>query len=235
MDYRKNYKDVIEILNEDYEKKTGNRVFQKQLAKTLNLTESQFSKLIKGDRTLKIDEAENLANFYEVPIEVIMGKMSLDKIPPISKDGLYELKFLSRKWIYDNSHCEDTKYRVEMLNMILSNAKCADLLFDTLSAFVNGVVIGTNSLQDIYTKSKIEHILFKGFILEELDEFFEILYKKTSVYRENRVEEKVNEIFERMKQSKEIVKQSRLDEETQELEMIRQENEDMKHEINNIN
>lgn len=235
MDYRKNYKDVIEILNEDYEKKTGNRVFQKQLAKTLNLTESQFSKLIKGDRTLKIDEAENLANFYEVPIEVIMGKMSLDKIPPISKDGLYELKFLSRKWIYDNSHCEDTKYRVEMLNMILSNAKCADLLFDTLSAFVNGVVIGTNSLQDIYTKSKIEHILFKGFILEELDEFFEILYKKTSVYRENRVEEKVNEIFERMKKSKEILKQSIEEEETEELKAIHQEIEDIKKEINDIN
>ena len=109
------------------------------------------------------------------------------------------------------------------------------MLFDTLSAFVNGFVIGTNSLQDNYMKSEIEHILFKGFILEELDEFFKTLYRKTSIYRENRVEEKVNEIFERMKQSKDLLKQSRLNEETQESEMIHQENEDMKNEINSIN
>ena len=201
-----------------------------------NMSVLQNCKLAQVEVLNKTDEeAEKIAEFYDVPIEVITGKMNIEDIPAINKDGLSELKFLSRKWIYDNSHCEDTKYRVEMLNLILSNSKCADLFFDTLSAFVNGFFIGTNSLQYAYSKSEIEHILFKGFILEELDEFFKNLYRRTSIYRENRVEEKINEIFERMKQSKEILKQSRLNEETQELEMIHQENEDMKNEINNIN
>lgn len=236
MNNRMNMQDIIDSLNEIYEyNHSGKKITYKEVAEQIGLNTSQFSKLIKGTQILKAEEAEKIAEFYDVPIEVITGKMNIEDIPAINKDGLSELKFLSRKWIYDNSHCEDTKYRVEMLNLILSNSKCADLFFDTLSAFVNGFFIGTNSLQYAYSKSEIEHILFKGFILEELDEFFKNLYKRTSIYRENRVEEKINEIFERMKQSKEILKQSRLNEETQELEMIHQENEDMKNEINNIN
>lgn len=233
MDGRLSIREIIDELNYRYEDEhNGERITYNEVAGKIGLDKSQFSKLINGNRILKADEAKRLADVYNVPIELILGKIGFDDIPPISKDGLYELKFLARKWIYDNSHCEDTKYRVEMLNLILSDSKCADLLFDTLSAFVNLVVIGTNSLQGAYMKSEIEHILFKGFILEELDDFFKILYKKTSIHRENTVEEKVNEIFERMKSSKDILKQSRLDEETQESEMIQQENEDMKNEIN---
>lgn len=236
MDNRMSTRDIIDMLNEDYEySHNGKRITYNEIAERIGLNKSQFSRLLNGTRILKAEEAENLAEFYNVPTEVITGRMNVRDIPAIKKDGLSELKFLSRKWIYDNSRCEDTKYRVEMLNMILSNSKCADLFFDTLSAFVNGFLIGTNSLQDTYSKSEIEHILFKGFILEELDEFFKNLYKRTSIYRENRVEEKVNKIFERMKKSKELLKQSRLDEEAQESEMIRQENEDMKKEINDIN
>lgn len=236
MGNRMSLQDIIDILNEIYEyNHGGEKITYKEVAEQIGLTKSQFSKLLKGTQILKADEAEKLSDFYEVPIEVITGKMDIKDIPAINKDGLFELKYYSMKWIYDNSHCEDTKYRVEMLNLILSNSKCADLFFDTMSAFANGFFIGTNALQDAYTRSEIEHILFKGFILEELDEFFKVLYKKTSIYRENRVEEKVNEIFERMKKSKESLKQSRLDEETQELEMIRQENEDMKREINDTN
>lgn len=231
-----NMQDIIDSLNEIYEyNHSGKKITYKEVAEQIGLNTSQFSKLIKGTQILKAEEAEKIAEFYDVPIEVITGKMNIEDIPAINKDGLSELKFLSRKWIYDNSHCEDTKYRVEMLNLILSNSKCADLFFDTLSAFVNGFFIGLIHSNTAYSKQKLNIILFKGFILEELDEFFKNLYRRTSIYRENRVEEKINEIFERMKQSKEILKQSRLNEETQELEMIHQENEDMKNEINNIN
>ncbi len=232
MDYKKTMKDIFDDINDRYADNHNGVYFKKSdLAKKLHVNKSYISKIIHEDIRLSAEMAQKIAEIYDVPVEVITKKMDVKDIPAINKDGLYELKFLSRKWIYDNSRCEDTKYRVEMLNMILSNYKSADLLFDTLSAFVNGFVIGTNSLQDAYTKSEIEHILFKGFILEELDEFFKNLYKRTSIYRENRVEEKVNEIFERMKKSKEVLKQSRLDEEKQELEMIHQEIEDVKKEI----
>ena len=234
------YKDMMRELYDDltdyYADNHNNETISKtQLAKMLNVDKSYVSKIFNGNVRLTLEMTCALAKIYEVPKEVITLEMNIRDIPTISKDGLSELKFLSRKWIYDNSHCEDTKYRVEMLNLILSNPKCADLFFDTISSFVNLVVIGTNSLQDNYMKSEIEHILFKGFILEELDDFFKILYKKTSTYRENRVEEKVNEIFERMRKSKELLNKSIKDEEAVALKTILQENEDMKKEISAIN
>lgn len=235
MTYKEKMNELYDALIERYEDLYNEVINKTKLAKMLHVDKIYVSKLFNADIKPNLIIVSKLSEIFEVPKEVITLEMKIRDIPAINKDGLSELKFLSRKWIYDNSHCEDTKYRVEMLNMILSNSKCADLFFDTLSAFVNGFFIGTNSLQAAYSKSEIEHILFKGFIIEELEEFFKNLYKRTSIYRENRVEEKVNEIFERMKKSKELLKQSRLDEEKQELEMIHQENEDMKKEISDVN
>lgn len=85
MNNRMNMQDIIDSLNEIYEyNHSGKKITYKEVAEQIGLNTSQFSKLIKGTQILKAEEAEKIAEFYDVPIEVITGKMNIEDIPAIN-------------------------------------------------------------------------------------------------------------------------------------------------------
>lgn len=204
---RKSISEILELLYEIYEEKNKVRLKDIYVAEKLGVDKTIMSAIKNGKRPLRTDEVEILADFFDVPLEVITGKMDISEIPTKDKHGLKELSFLSRKWIFDNSKDEHGIERVKMLNRILSSPKTANLLFDTLYAYTVGIPIRVSSSDENYSSSDIEKILYKELILTSLDEFFDDIYRRGTADREKRTEEQVNEILSRMKESRQILKQ----------------------------
>lgn len=232
---KKPFKDILDDLYDLHEERTGEILKDKDIAKKLFIDKSALSKIKKGTRPLKGEEIEILAELFKVPMEVIVGKMDISEIPSVDKDGLNELSYLSMKWIFDNSKDKKGKKRVAMLNRILSNPKAANLLCDALNAYAIGIPIKVRSLDENYSNSSIEKILYKELILSSLDGFFDDIYRRTERDREQRTEDQVNTILKQMEKSKQALEQQHKDEDELTLQILEKERIDGMTEMNEDN
>lgn len=124
---------IWDNLYEYYEVMNGESPQQDKIIELLELPDkTAFSRIRNGKRNLTVKQTGKLADFFDVPEQVITGKMDISEIPPKDEYDLKELSSLSRKWIFDSSKNEQGRERVKMLNRILSSTKTANLLFDTL-------------------------------------------------------------------------------------------------------
>lgn len=60
--------------------RTRNRVNQNQLAKVIGVTPPMYSRIEKGERRLKLEQLEALAEFFHVDIEELQTLWLVDKI-----------------------------------------------------------------------------------------------------------------------------------------------------------
>lgn len=56
-----------------------NNLTQSEIAKIINVTQRAYAHYEKGDREPSIETLINLANFYKLPIDIIVGRYELAK------------------------------------------------------------------------------------------------------------------------------------------------------------
>lgn len=98
----KDYKKIIRDLRED------NDLKQKQIAKVVNTTQSNYSKYERGERALTIEQLIELCKFYNVSADYILG---FEKNLPWYQNG--ERKNYENNSIYNSSDNGNCNYTVK--------------------------------------------------------------------------------------------------------------------------
>lgn len=163
MNYQKTLSDIMDDLIEKHEIKTGNRITGKSIAEALGIDPTAYSRLLKGDRNLKADEALKIAELFGVSCDEVMGR---EHTVTTKKSTLYGLSEVSSMWIEKN-HKEHPE-RIELLNAILGHPHIADLLIDTLSLYINEHIPLLISTQDGVKPNLLRHLCDENTIIETI-------------------------------------------------------------------
>lgn len=198
----------------------------KEIANRLEITQPIFSRIKNGTRNLYQDEAIALADFFGVTTDVILGTKKLSEITPEINVGLQSVKWMARKWIYDNAQNEDTAYRVELLNKLLSRPKMANLFFDALyTQMVDRPVVAKvgyeYSEKDKYDKQQLNRLLAKETFFMDIQDFWDDLYSRYEREREKFDNERASKFLNNFWESQRIAAEERKRIEEEELEIAR--------------
>lgn len=206
MDYQKTFSDIMDELIERYEIENDRRLTAKEIADTIGMSPSSFSKLFNEKdkpRQLKADEALQIAELFGVSCDQVLGREPIDTKENIPINGLSELAVLSI-----NKMAEKSPEKLEMLNAVLGHSRIINLLLDTLDLYVYSKIpclinTGTEVKPNLLSFVGNEQTMIEAVVLEDIKNILQAVSNVCANKVHDKDEKDAILLFEQLKKSRE--------------------------------